>query len=285
MKIFLSVFALLLAGLIVKFKPSLPDRFCVGVVLVILGGGAVISFMTLKMSGELFLSSPDSLVEWRATLSAMGSHSWLFAGVAAVVLLCRWTPSSAVCGLAAVASLALAVVFWDARTDYRRASDQAASIAEFAAIIREKQGEIYWADSTNEVWQRLGRPSWLSVIQSWPIVFSRDQAMLWKARRAQAEALGVDHDWRLDPNQKETPAPALSADKLNALCTSANAPAWVIWPLFRGEMAPSDLAPLAQWTPPHDLAAYHLFNGEVKEWTVREKLMLFACARRPDKRV
>lgn len=167
-------------------------------------------------------------------------------------------------------SAALALTLWDFRTDSRREIEAGRRIPEFVSIIAQRPGEVFWGDGSDETWYLLGRPNWLAMIQSFSIVFSRDHAMLWKARSDRVLALGL---FKKRPTDDE---PTLSLRRLNAFCSSADAPPWVVWPLFNDEKPPPNVSPRAVWRAPDPQTPFLKRNGQA-QWLRTTSYMLLAC--------
>jgi hypothetical protein len=258
---------------------SFSDKFHRSLTLAIIGLGALASLFAFVKLIVFAAQAPDSLIDARARWLLIDMHAWPLA-FAAVVISLRASPERDL-GLPmalAVALGALAIVGWDSRDDITRFFDRQTAVPEFAATIATKQGEVYWAHGSNEVWYGLGRPNWLASIQGAGIVFSREEAFFWKDRAERAVALGFETERMIQPFGLETshPEPTIDAGRLQKFCARADAPAWVVWPLPDNEAPPRDLHPLAIWRSPRSFAFLSSKDGE-HQWKHTTDFILLPC--------
>ena len=141
--------------------------------------------------------------------------------------------------------------FWDGRAFYRKQLDAARPLAAFAAIIATRPGPVYWVGGANEAWFWLRRANWFSNLQSWPVVFSRQQAVQWKARAERVVQLGLEPPTILHSHAASTSMeglPRLTASKVAAFCAASDAPPWIVWPVAEFDSLTAEgIVPRAIW--------------------------------------
>jgi len=153
---------------------------------------------------------------------ALGVGVWLARGWPAPPRAIRW--------ILAVTLAVLAMLPWDARSDFVRQRD-AGHDPTLVAMTASRPGEVLWLNGDVEPWTLLGRPSWSAKVQSAGVVFSRPLALaLWdRAQRLKAAGLaGEDLMRPLTLAASRPPPPRLA--QVRRFCAAPDAPAWIIWP-------------------------------------------------------
>jgi hypothetical protein len=95
----------------------------------------------------------------------------------------------------AALTLAAALSAWDARTPWRRFLEQESARANpFRAVI-PPGSQVFWRENGAPAWLALRTPSWFSSDQGAGIVFSRETAITYAARKQASQALrdALDH--------------------------------------------------------------------------------------------
>jgi hypothetical protein len=146
-------------------------------------------------------------------------------------------------------------------------------------LLAEKPGEVLWLNGGIEAWQLAHRPNWAITMQGASTVYSRPLTVKWDARVQQLIALGLEDASIRAPFTEPVPTslPSLpSMAKVQALCGSADAPAWIVAPMARGGAWPADLSAII-WQAP--APSYHLSveNGQAV-WQRLEAYALIRCA-------
>ena len=263
--------SLVLAAAIAEIgKSRVGDALSRRMALAALAIGAFLSISALWNALEITRPAPEPLRALRQLVLAGNLNVWPLAAIGCLfafgILPSR--PAFKI-GFGLVLT-ALALLLWDVRTESRREIEAGRRIPEFVSIIAQRPGEVFWGDGSDETWYLLGRPNWLAMIQSFSIVFSRDHAMLWKARSDRALAL------RLFKKRPTDDEPTLTSRRLNTFCSSADAPPWVVWPLFNDDKPPPNVSPRAVWRAPDPQAQFLKRNGQV-QWLRTTSYMLLAC--------
>ncbi|HJV41927.1 hypothetical protein [Caulobacter sp.] len=171
---------------------------------------------------------------------ALGVGVWLARGWSAPAPTIRWT--------LAIAVVALAMLLWDARSDFVRQRD-AGRDPGLVAMTTERPGEVLWLAGDIEPWTMIGRPSWSSKVQSAGVVFSRPLALaLWdRAERLKAAGLAGE-DWMrpLTLEASRPPPPRLA--RVRTFCAAPDAPAWIVWPRWTSAPLEAELK-ARDWSP------------------------------------
>jgi hypothetical protein len=280
-KILCSALAILIFAAAERGKISLSDSFSRKLAFAVLAYSAVVSSYRLGEAVALFASAfrtasaltvnPLGLPAFLTSrIAPFNDQFWPLAAIGALFAFGVLRSNDKLKAVFALGALALALSSWDARTGYRRSLDEAIHVPDFATILSERPGEVYWSRGANEAWNWLGRPNWLADLQQWPILLSREQAMIWKARNERALALG------LKQRQKSDPEPMLTMTQLATFCAGADAPAWIVWPLKSSEAPPPDLSPRAIWRAP-DLLVLGFKEDGSTIWTKSDRFMLLPC--------
>ena len=185
----------------------------------------------------------------------------------------------------AVVAVALGAVFWDARTPRVRAADTALGDPALKAILASRNGEVLWLDGRFETWSFTGRSNWVSAMQGASGLFSRPLAMAWDKRARRLIDLGLTDDKLREvfaaKNRRSLAAAHLSNltdAKVERLCGSADAPAWLIAPSWA--VADSELS--ARWSPtywkaPGQVATFE-WTGSTVEWQTTKDYAVIPCA-------
>jgi hypothetical protein len=160
--------------------------------------------------------------------------------------------------LALALCFALAPQTWRAWTQRAYPQAEVARFAEFRARI-PPGAEVFWPEAPLAVWLLLERPSWLSVIQTSGLVFSRDGALELN-RRAQQLKVAVAPATFMAWNPLGM-AVRLSSDQLAAACASGG---------FQFLVTPVDLG-----LPP--VAAVASANGPSVDGVAVRQIRLYRC--------
>jgi hypothetical protein len=174
--------------------------------------------------------------------------------VAAAVALALAPRSRLLWGLEGIAAVALSVAawhFWDDRAAFQKLIDSNEHPPELLRRLAGKEGEILWLGGQTEAWFLTGRPQWASPQQGVGTIFSPKLARSWRDRTqfliddglVEKEALAISHD----PSSAELRP--VTAPAIARLCARADAPAWVVAPVYQGTTIPADLQP-KYWVPP-----------------------------------
>jgi len=185
---------------------------------------------------------------------------------------------------AAAAILLVGAVSWDARTPRVIAGDTAGAAPELRALLASRPGEVLWLDGRLETWTLAGRPSWVTAMQGASVVFSRDFAVDWDRRARLLIDLGLAEERLRYPFTEQALRSAspphvqhLTDAKLERLCSTGDAPAWLITPAEAMDKATlSKRRTPIYWTAP---GAQHDFqwNGDKVVWTSRETYAVIPC--------
>ncbi len=142
--------------------------------------------------------------------------------------------------------LILAVIrFWDERPPFQRMLDANVHPPELMALIASRSGEVLWIDGLVEAWFLTGRPQWASPQQGVGSLFSRDLALKWRERMQFLLMEGLAEKNALITGHVPAAAdlPGLPRDGMARLCARADAPAWVITPVWEGTVIPPEFRP------------------------------------------
>ncbi len=211
------------AGLMFSIQANLPSRY-----------GAVQANSWRDCS--LLAASLGVLLPLLATLGAL-AHS-------------RFSASAL---MFAFAAFAAAVPAWDARSEWSRAIEQA-DPHPFRIVAPGAQ--VFWAAPSTPAWLVLQTRNWFSKDQGAGIVFNRETALEYTARRTASEALRIAID-----NCEFVHEPLCRIDTRHArtLCRRSNGPDYLV---LNGQV---DAGALASWQGPG-------YAG-----TGPQKLYLYAC--------
>jgi hypothetical protein len=175
--------------------------------------------------------------------------------IAAAALAFALAPRShltwAIEGLAALGLAALVWHLWDDRSAFQKIVDQNHHPAALELLLAGKDGEILWLGGQTEAWFLTGRPQWASPQQGVGTIFSPKLAREWRDRTqflienglVEKEALAITH------NVSSAELPVVTAPAVGRLCARADAPAWIVAPVFEGTTFPAALK-AQYWTPP-----------------------------------
>ncbi len=158
-------------------------------------------------------------------------------------------------GLVAAACCALLGLYaWDGRAAFRKQVDSGRPVAPFSAIIANRPGPVYWVGGKNEAWFWLRRANWYSNVQSWPIVFSRRQALQWQNHAERVVKFGFESAASLRPadmSLRKVARRHLSAAGVAAFCAAPDAPSWIVWQVAASDaMLAAGVTPKALWRVP-----------------------------------
>ena len=201
----------------------------------------------------------------------------LVAVVVGVGLALRWRPPPAAARIAVVVAIGLLAIFlWDDRPGFVRHRDEGRDPA-LVALTASRPGEILWQVGDVEPWQLAGRASWSSKMQSSGVVFSRPLALELWSRAARLETAGLaGHDWirGLSIPPQRPPAPTLA--KIRAFCGAADAPAWIVSPLWDGA-PPEPGLNAREWRPKAPYVQDLAEAGESR-WLTARRYAVIPCA-------
>lgn len=195
----------------------------------------------------------------------------------------RLHPSPALSALAMLGCSILAAAIWSSRSEAARDLETLRNPPAFAAILDGRPGEVLWVGAKSEGWQVLGRPEWGSVQQSASVVFSRQLAMLWRAR---AEALldngliqaNVFAPWQ---STDTSVSPNVTGAALARICGRNDGPVAIIFPLEKNQPLPAGVT-AAIWTLPHP--RFLIDINEKNIWHEVDRYAAVACADKPSAR-
>jgi len=173
--------------------------------------------------------------------------------------------------LGALGLAALAVQVWDQRPAFIRARETPGASAFLHGAL--KAGSVYWFDGLGSGWLWTGLPEWRSGSTGAGVVFDRELALDWKARRDLVVRLGLEPPkavLRDDPRRRVI---SLTTDNLGRLCSAPNAPDWV---LAERSLASADLLPRAvvRWRAP---APDWRLSRDGRRWTPLWDYVVFPC--------
>jgi hypothetical protein len=156
---------------------------------------------------------------------------------------------------------ALAVFVWDYRSPDQRMLETSLPPTDIRELINQQKGEVLWIDGTIEAWFMLGRPQWASPLQGGPIIFSPDLASKWRSRMQALMSLRLADQKSFAPwsEPERATRPVLSSASVRRLCARADAPAWIIAPLYRGEEPPAGIE-ITRWRLPE--GEFRLSKGD-----------------------
>ncbi|HXY58378.1 MAG TPA: hypothetical protein VEH76_07340 [Methylocystis sp.] len=186
-----------------------------------------------------------------------------------------------------VVSIGLAVLgiaTWDVTSAYNRVLWSNERQPELEAMVATHPGEVLWLNEFAAPWLWLGRPNWVSRTHGWSAPFSRPLAMKWKER---AEALR-DEGW-IDPastfalkREKGHVGPPFiqfTRERIRAICSRADAPAWILGPVQSSADFPVDVE--AQfWRQPSKFVRNPDDKGPV--WLEVRDIAVIDCSRYRD---
>jgi len=203
-----------------------------------------------------------------------GLPGWI-AAAAALILAARPTmlkPWSTALGAAVLAILAL--MLWDSRSDFMRQRNAGPDLA-LQTLLATRPGEILWLAGDVEPWTLAGRASWASKFQSAGGVLSRPLAVVLDDRIDRLIAVGlVDKGWRAPFGAAPSAPKVPTLEQVSAVCSVADAPAWIVAPLAPGTGVDPALA-ARLWAP---RAPYEADLGG--RWFVATRYAAIPCAGR-----
>jgi hypothetical protein len=171
--------------------------------------------------------------------------------VLALALAPRSRVTWAIGGLVALGLTALVWHLWDDRSAFQKIVDQNHHPVALEQLLAGKEGEILWLGGQAEAWFLTGRPQWASAQQGVGTIFSPKLAREWRGRTqflidnglVEKEALAVTH------NVSSAELPVVTAPAIGRLCARADAPAWIVAPVYEGTTFPAAMK-ARYWTPP-----------------------------------
>jgi hypothetical protein len=216
-------------------------------------------------------------------------HLLAIPACALVVLWAHAKPSTWTRGATAAMSASLvilAISFWDDRAQWQVETDRFARDPELTRIIGGHDGDVLWIGGGFATWSLAGRPNWVSRLQGASAIFSRPLAESWDKRARLLTDLGVVDQRLRSPfgmvrqmSNEEPSLRNLDDARLQKLCASANAPAWLIAPaavVRGGGLSAARWAP-RYWTAPATKPSF-VWNGETVTWTGIKDYAVIPCA-------
>lgn len=225
----------------------------------------------------------DHLNDARRTLGLPFDYTPL-AFLAAVFALAN-TPGLSRQAMEAFAGAGFLVLFgvWDQRSVENKYFDSGAGVPDLLRRIEERPGDVYWLDGLRESWWWLHRPNWLSPIQGAGLVFSRELAFLYRDRAQRAIDAGLSSDEILTPfREAGFHKINVSPEKLTAFCAAADAPAWIVAPVFDGFERPTGLDAAIEWRAPVQKLVVRDIEG-VRQWRRVANYLVAPCRAGGDK--
>jgi hypothetical protein len=145
----------------------------------------------------------------------------------------------------AVLLIAAALRLWDERPPLAKLIDSNRHPPELMQLIAGQKGEVLWIDGLAEAWFLTGRPQWASRQQGVSTIFSRELTLKWRERMqflidqglAEKKALLTAHF------PAAADLPKLSHDGVGKLCARADAPAFIVAPVWEGTQVPPEFKP------------------------------------------
>jgi hypothetical protein len=255
---FVIVSALCAAALVVQFNAArlaniVTRPVVIAVWLCVAAYGLLLNVLYFAQFGHFFASLP---AEGPGGFTYFWNN-WRYIAfpIAAAALALALAPRShitwAIEGLAALSLAALVWHLWDDRSAFQKIVDQNRHPAALEQLLAGKNGEILWLGGQTEAWFLTGRPQWASPQQGVGTIFSPKLAREWRDRTqflidnglVEKEALAITH------NVSSAELPVVTAPAVGRLCARADAPAWIVAPVFEGRTFPAALK-AQYWTPP-----------------------------------
>ncbi|HEY0144983.1 MAG TPA: hypothetical protein VGB93_02255 [Methylovirgula sp.] len=255
---FMMVSALCAAALVVQFSaPRLASvvtrRVVIVVWICVAAYGLLLNVLYFEQFGRFFASLPAEgpggftyfWNNWRYIAFPIAG------GALALALAPRARVTWAIEGFAALALAAVAWHLWDDRSAFQKIVDRNRRPAPLEQLLAGKDGEILWLGGQTEAWFLTGRPQWASPQQGVGTIFSPKLAREWRGHMqflidnglVEKEGLAISH------NLSSAELPVVTAPAVGRLCARADAPAWIVAPVYEGATLPAALK--AQfWTPP-----------------------------------
>jgi hypothetical protein len=255
---FVIVSALCAAALVLQFNTErfagLATRRVVIVVWVCVAAyGLLLNVLYFAQFGRFFASLP---AEGPGGFNYFWNN-WRYIAfpiTAAALALALARRSRVIWGIEALVGLSLAILagyLWDDRSTFQKLVDRNRHPAALEQLLSGKDGEILWIGGQTEAWFLTGRPQWASPQQGVGTIFSPKLARQWRARTqflmdnglVEKEALAISH------NLSGAELPVVTAQAVGRLCARADAPAWIVAPVYEGTTFPAALK-AQYWTPP-----------------------------------
>ena len=277
-----ALFSLTAIGVHFAFDPK-KHVFSERTLQVLMGAGAiaiVIGFVRGELAVHQFASDVPSALRNDALSTYALSYDYtplaVLVGIWAVT---NWPKIPIWFGwLGALAIAGAGFVTWDQRSAMNRYIDQGHA-SDLVALLATQPGDVYWIDGVRENWWLLDRPHWLSAIQGASAVFSRDLSILHRDRAQRAIDAGLAASNILAPTAAlQGPArPTLTRPHVDAFCSQADAPAWIVAPLPGGRQLPADVQAV-EWSP--GVGKFESVDrGGVTVWTLITRYAVVPCKR------
>lgn len=255
----LLMFALLLAWRGRNVSPALTRLAC-GVVLL-----AIVALSVVRLNEMLALQG------WQHPRAGWGAQAMLFlsfptmalAGFAGLVALTQRGRRGAIAaGLSSAALLGAAAATWDQKTDLARAIEAVSPAHHPFAAHLPAQATVYWPQQLAATWGLLERRSHYAPQQGSGMLFNRNNAMAFGARRELYRRIDEDraacrHGAMLAQDREAlTSCDVPALDRLGALCRSLDAPDAMVLPERLVIPPLATWQPTARHDPPQTFALY-----------------------------
>ena len=278
-----AVFALVAVGVFYALDPNDYAAFKTPIAWVVATIAAWVCYGLLQTQLDMLgvtSNAPDGLAgEARRTIA----QAFDYVPVAAIVAVwaVRGAPRIGPLSLGVAAAIGGLVLFggWDQRSAANIYFDSGGGAPDLARLVATRPGEVYWIDGGRKAWWWLHRPQWLSPIQGAGIVFSRNLALIYKARAARAIAAGLADPAVMAPLAAPSAArPAvITQAALAPFCAEPDAPAWIIAPLVEGSRPRANVYWTAWTAPITELEPIAGDGGYL--WRQVSRYAVIACAK------
>lgn len=146
--------------------------------------------------------------------------------LAALVWLGAHSRLEHVVSVAAALLLAGSLAAWDARKPWSRFVERETPQSESLRRALSPGAEVFWADASSPAWLLLRTPNWFSADQGAGIVFNRETALEYSARKqASRDLRSANADCLMRPDGK---ACAVDALRARALCARRDGPDYLV---------------------------------------------------------
>jgi len=141
---------------------------------------------------------------------------------------------------------ALGVATWDATSAYNKVLWSNERQSELEVMVASHPGEVLWLNEFAAPWLWLGRPNWVSRTHGWSAPFSRPLAMTWKDRAEALRDVGwidpaVSFALKREKGHVSPPFIQFTRQKVQTICSRADAPAWILGPVQSTADVPLDV--------------------------------------------
>ncbi len=283
--ILLAVTALGLPALVHRSGITVPRQapriaFFAALILVLINFG-VIGVALVSLFSSLHGWGGEAPWSYVVASGAFGYGAVAAALVAAIApprLFAGRGPVLAGCGILALLCGAAAVTY-DGRTSQLRMIERRDGSAGLADALGPGGGSIVWIDEESESWFLARRAAFFSEIQGGPILFSRDLALSWIARRRYLVGLGLVREADFGPWSSPPGAGAdeikLTPDSLLRLCSAPDRPAALVAPGEQLAAVPPGLT-ASLWSPPSPFRRL-VTDGDDLRWRTFDVFTVVRC--------